>query len=127
LQTPHDFFNLAATQMRRELIDLSRRCARRNERAGFGSLAMDESADAPRLEPADHTFSPERLSLWTEFHEQVGRLPEAECEVFTHVWYHDLPYVEAAALLGCDERTVRRRYQSARRMLFERLGGQLPF
>lgn len=126
MKTPQDFFNLAAVQMRRELIDLSRCYGRRNEQVGFGGSSTDASA-APQIVPTDETYAPDRLAQWSEFHEQVEHLPDAEREVFTHVWYHDLPYVEAAEILGCDERTVRRRYQSARRMLFDRLGGHLPF
>jgi RNA polymerase sigma factor (sigma-70 family) len=71
-------------------------------------------------------LQPDRLAAWTEFHEQVERLPEEEREVFSLLWYKGLSQAEAAEVLGVSDRTIKRRWQSARLHLHEALGGQLP-
>jgi DNA-directed RNA polymerase specialized sigma24 family protein len=42
------------------------------------------------------------------------------------LFYQGLQQAEAAAVLGVSERTVKRRWQSARLALHEALGGRLP-
>lgn len=53
-------------------------------------------------------------------------LPEEEREIFDLLWYQGLTQAEAANLLNISDRTVKRRWQSARLLLHDRLGGQLP-
>jgi RNA polymerase sigma factor (sigma-70 family) len=72
------------------------------------------------------THEPSELAAWSEFHERAGQLPDEEREVFDLLWYQGLMQEEAAQLLGVSERTVKRRWQSARLQLFEALGGNLP-
>ncbi len=72
------------------------------------------------------TFDPATFALWAEFHRVAGELPDDERAVFDLVWYQDVSEVEAAGVLGIDERTVRR-LRSAQRHLYDRLGGRLPF
>ena len=71
-------------------------------------------------EASDLTHEPSRLAVWTEFHRQVADLPEEDREVFDLLWYQGLTQAEAAAVLGISERTVSRRWISAR------LEGQRP-
>ena len=123
------FINLAAVQIRRELIDLARHYGgpqgpgrHHASRAGSnGSRAAPGPPDA-----ADDTGDPARLATWTEFHDQVGALPAEEREVFDLLWYQGLSQAEAAALLGVTERVVKYRWRSARLKLHELLGGRLP-
>src|SRR5271157_1615767 len=120
-----DFFRLAAVQIRRELIDLARH---HSGPQGLGAniasnAGVDESA---RLNSADETHDPSRLADWTEFHRQVEALSDAEREVVDLLFYQGLQQAEAAAVLGVSERTVKRRWQSARLALHEALGGRLP-
>ncbi len=68
---------------------------------------------------------PGNLAAWAEFHAQVERLPDEEREVFDLIWYQELPQSEAAALLGVSERTVKRRWASARLRLHDVLQGTL--
>jgi RNA polymerase sigma-70 factor (ECF subfamily) len=116
--TPRDFFRLAALHIRRELIDLARHhfgpagAARRHESVEPGAAA----------DFAGHADDPQRLAGWGEFHAAIEKLPEEEREVFDLVWYHELSQAEAAALLGVSERTLQRRWRSARRLL----AGVLP-
>jgi len=56
----------------------------------------------------------------------VEALPDDEKEVFDLLWYQELTQAEAAALLNVSERTIKRRWASARLRLHEILGGELP-
>jgi RNA polymerase sigma-70 factor (ECF subfamily) len=120
------FINLAAVQIRRELIDLARRYQGRDGagRPHVGPLGSEGSAGPP--EPGTDTDDPARLAAWTEFHVQVQALPDEEREIFDLLWYQDLSKAEAAELLGVTERVVRYRWRSARVRLHRRLGGRLP-
>jgi RNA polymerase sigma factor (sigma-70 family) len=123
------FINLAAVQIRRELIDLARHYdgpegPGRHHASRAGSGGSGPLPGPP--EAANDTDDPARLALWTEFHEQVGALPDHEKEVFDLLWYHGLAQAEAAALLGVTERVVKYRWRSARLKLHQMLGGRLP-
>ena len=99
-----DFFRLAAAQIRRELIDLARR---HYGPEGLGAhhstrLLTSGSGDPAggRGEPAESTLDPSRLAAWTEFHIQIGHLPEEERELFDLLWYQDLTQSQAAQVLS---------------------------
>jgi RNA polymerase sigma-70 factor (ECF subfamily) len=59
-------------------------------------------------------------------HEAVERLPPEELEVVLLRYYHGCKHVEAAEILGVDERTVRRRLEKALARLHDLLGGEWP-
>lgn len=122
------FYALAAVYIRRELIDLARR--------HFGPLGMganqatreinpDASSQSFFFEGQDVTFEASRLSIWSEFHEQVGKLDDDERETFDLIWYQGLPQAEVARIIGVSERTVKRRWQAARLNLANSLS-QMP-
>jgi RNA polymerase sigma-70 factor (ECF subfamily) len=119
-----EFVGLAATQVRRVLIDMARHY--------YGPQGPGTKHQTPgqetRLsgEPADSSQDPRRLAAWTAFHEHVETLPEAEREVFDLHWYQGLTHAEAGNLLGVSLDTVKRRWQSARLQLYQALHGQLP-
>lgn len=108
------FFNLAAQQIRRELIDLARQHARLD-----GQAELTTEVAAERDEP-------ETLAEWTEFHGKVEALPDAEREVFSLIWYEELTQAEVADLLKVSTRTVIRRWQNARYLLGRSLYEQEP-
>jgi RNA polymerase sigma-70 factor (ECF subfamily) len=123
------FLNLAAVQIRRELIDLARHYEGPEGpgRLHAGRLESESAARPPGPhDPGTDTDDPARLADWTEFHAQIEALPDAEREVFDLLWYQGLPQGEAAALLGVTERVVRYRWRAAREHLHQRLGGRLP-
>ena len=128
--TVRDFFRLAASQIRRELIDLARHHfgpegpGTHHASAAFALGAGGGPPSPP--DPSTATHEPARLALWTEFHRQVGALPDESREVFDLLWYQGLTQPEAAALLGISERTLQRRWQSARDQLHHSLRGS-PF
>jgi RNA polymerase sigma factor (sigma-70 family) len=122
-----DFFRLAATQIRRELLDLARRYAGAHGR-GANRAGADRAGKAPaaRPDPPDTTRDPDRLAAWTDFHRQVEALPAEEREVFDLLFYQGLSQAVAAAVLGVAEITIKRRWRAARMRLVQTLGGRLP-
>lgn len=125
---PLHFFRLAALQIRRELIDMSRRY---NGPLGIGQNHYTQRADAATserraFEGIETTYDPQAVAQWAEFHELIDRLADDERAVTELLWYHGMSQEEAADLLGVDVRTVRRRWRSARLSLHDALQGELP-
>lgn len=109
------FFGLAATQIRRTLIDLSRRY--------FGPEGMarhheSDDGSVPYLNQSPcHSSQPDTLAEWTRFHETVEQLPNEDRESFSLIWYGGLTQVESARVLGISQRTMTRRITRARLQL----------
>jgi RNA polymerase sigma-70 factor (ECF subfamily) len=128
-ESPRHFYNLAAAQMRRVLVDLARRYYGSE---GIGShhdtAARNLDGDVqPRYERTDVSGEPSGLAEWREFHEQVETLPDEERDVFNLVWYEEMTQEQAAEVLGTTVRTVRRWWRNARyRLQKARLGDPLP-
>ncbi len=112
---PH-FDNLAATQIRRELIDLARSY---HGPQGIGANHQTDGTDSGgRLaQVAEASGHPESLEEWTAFHEAVGRLPDEERQVMELLWYRGLTHAQAAESLGLATKTIQRRWASARLMI----------
>lgn len=102
------FYGLAATQLRRQLIDLAR------SHYGPEGVGANHLTDGGELVNRRPSGEPKTLDDWTEFHEQVERLPAEEGEVVHLLWYDGLPQAEAAHVLGISLATLKRRWQSAR-------------
>jgi RNA polymerase sigma-70 factor (ECF subfamily) len=122
--TPLDYFRLAAAVIRRALIDLSRHYF---GPMGYGAN-LARSGISPEGEPVaiaeqagNETDNPQRLVHWTEFHEYVDHLPEDERMLFDLLWYQGLSLREASDLTGIPERTLRRRWKTARVMVYQKL------
>lgn len=126
--TPRDFYSLATTQIRRELIDLARHFAGAgNPAAHHESWAGGETgAGAAEAEKADLTHEPGGLADWGEFHQQVADLPDEQREVFGLLFYQGLSQDDAAAVLGVNVRTVQRRWQAALLHLHRARNGEPP-
>jgi RNA polymerase sigma-70 factor (ECF subfamily) len=108
-----DYFGLAAVQIRRELLDLARRHARRP--------AAPLAADPPDRAADDAT----ELDRWAALHQAAERLPAELREVFSYTFYHGWTQAEIAELLGVSERQVRRLWVEACLRLKETVG-ELP-
>ncbi len=128
--SPRQFYGLAATQIRRVLIDMARHyhgpqgLASNQDTGGLDRAGKKKGAGCA---PGDRADEPANLSEWTEFHGLVESLPEEEREVFNLLWYEGLPQAEAARILGIAPRTLTRRWQDARLRLFRaRRGEHLP-
>jgi RNA polymerase sigma factor (sigma-70 family) len=122
------FYNLAATQMRRELLDLAKRY--RGVRAQM--LSLDASSPDDRLasrEPAD-SRKPEgaldEFEKWEALHKAVEELPENEREILNLRFYHGWDQQQIAEKLDVTVRTVHRWSANAYGRLKERLGDKIP-
>ncbi len=125
--TAAGFLRLATVQIRRELIDLARHYS---GALGLGTHHRDapnpiDSGEAGE-DPSDWADDPCKLAAWTEFHRQAAALPEDDRAVFDLLWYQGLTQAEAAAVLGVSDRTIGRRWFSARSRLNDILGDDLP-
>lgn len=116
------FMGLSATQIRRTLLDLAR------HHFGPEGAANHHHSDGHlpglprRIDQQTTSDEPDTLTEWAVFHEAVENLPTDEKQVFSLVWYEGLTHVETAHVLGVTERTIRRRWQSARFLLHEAMG-----
>jgi RNA polymerase sigma-70 factor (ECF subfamily) len=112
-----EFFNLAAVQVRRELLDLARR---------YSGRCWKTADESSRPEPHDRSPEHGELDLWTRFHEAVENLPTEEREAVGLLFYHGRTQGEAAEILGVSERTLQRWWQAGCELLKLRLGNELP-
>ena len=121
-----EFLGLAATQIRRELIDLARHYFGQQGAGQHQAPPAPGGADgstAPAFEGAETTNDPSRLAAWTEFHRAVGGLPPDERQLCEMLWYLGLPQDEVAQFLGVDVSTVKRRWRAVRLKLHKMVQG----
>ena len=116
-ETPRQFYGLAATQIRRELIDLARHFYG-TEGIGANHLT-DDGKVVEAMAVTD--VEPQTLEHWNDFHQQVEQLPQEQQDVVSLVWYEGLSQPEAARVLEVSLATVKRRWQAARLQLCEKL------
>ena len=110
------FANLAAVHIRRELLDLARHYA-----------VETRAVPAPLVdEPPAQDAGGSSADLWADLHIAVERLPAVEREVFSLTFYHGWTQARIAEMFGVDERTIRRRWESAKTALTAVLGGPPP-
>lgn len=115
-ESARQFYGLATTHIRRELIDLARK---HFGAEGIGANHHTDGGIAAENKP--HDAEPETVEAWAKFHEVVEALPEPEREVVNLLWYEEMSQPEAAEVLGISLATVKRRWQSARIRLSETL------
>ncbi len=132
--TPNDsrhFYRLAAMQIRRELIDLTRHYSGPQGMGGNHATQMvGSSSDSPlphgAYDAADQTGGPSQLNQWSEFHLAIEQLPDEQREVTELLFYHELEQAEAAELMGVSVRTIKRYWRDAKLSLYETFDGELP-
>ena len=120
LHSVRHFFNLAAVQIRRELLDLKK------HHFGLEGRATHHHTDRQPPDDAGGSLSaksdePEDLTLWAEFHEAVNELPDELREIVDLLYYEGLNQDEAAEVLGISPRTLKRRWQAAKVLLHKKL------
>jgi RNA polymerase sigma factor (sigma-70 family) len=125
VESVRHFFNLAAEQVRRELLDLKKHY--------YGTLG-DAANHHTDHQPSDddggslsrYAAEPDDLDRWAEFHAGVEGLPKEQKEVVNLLYYEGLSQEEVAELLGIGVRTVKRRWQAAKLRLHEVLCDDEP-
>jgi RNA polymerase sigma-70 factor (ECF subfamily) len=113
--TPAEFNGLAATQIRRELLDLAKRFN------GPHGVAANHHSDSGPMINGQRSLNaePEDIEAWARFHEAVDSLPEDQRKAVELLWYEGLSQPEAAVLLEVSLATVKRRWAAARLTLCE--------
>jgi RNA polymerase sigma-70 factor (ECF subfamily) len=111
------FYHLAATHIRRELLDLARKYRQMVAPPAVDGSAswMDKLAGGDQPDRASEIDND--LASWEAFHEAVERLPTEEREVIGLVFYHGWTHKKIAELFHVDERTVRRWWKAANEKL----------
>jgi RNA polymerase sigma factor (sigma-70 family) len=118
-----EYFRLAATHIRWELLDLARRYRHQMQH----NVPLDHDHEpAPTNLAATVDEEVHQMNRWEQWHQAIEALPAEEQAVCDLIWYHGLSATEAAEMLGITERTARRRWQSARCRLYDALDGELP-
>ena len=126
------FFRLAATQVRRELIDLARHYSGPQGMGGNHATQMAASAGdsfaAPHAayDAVAEQDDPCELRQWSEFHQKIEQLPDEQREVIELLFYNGLEQQDAAQVMGVSVRTVKRYWRAAKLTLHEMFDGQLP-
>lgn len=117
--TAKEFYGLAATQLRRQLIDLARK------HYGPQGIGTNQAPDGDEF-ISRASQPPDTLNEWTDFHEQIDRLPENEKEIVHLLWYEGMTQSDTASVLGISLATLKRRWQSARVQLADWMEGDCP-
>lgn len=127
------FYRLAATQIRRELIDLTRHYGGPE---GMGANHATQMASKPDQTQGplhgaydaadDDAGAPAELSQWSELHEAIESLPAEQKEVVELLFYNGLSQDKAAELIGVSTRTVKRYWRNAKLKLYEIFKGEFP-
>ena len=112
-QSPRQFYGLATMQIRRELLDLARK--------HFGPNGIGRNHHTDGGIAVASVMEPQSPDEWTEFCEQVEKLPEDEQEVVNLHWYGGMNQTDAAEVLEISLATFKRRWLSARLHLQEAL------
>lgn len=125
-ETPVDYFRLAACLIRRELIDLSRHHFGQHSSTSAETPSSSSVGERTGGRPENRQFiedssDPQKLSQWTEFHEYVEKLPEADRSLFDLLWYQGLTMGESSELLGIPLRSLGRRWKAVRVRLYRDL------
>jgi len=113
-----DFFGLAATHIRRTLIDLARR------HFGPEGPGAYPHTDVYDTKATPFAGEPRTLPNWLEFYEVLDALPQEERQVVNLLWFEGFTQQEAGLVLGVSERTIRRRWYTARYLLHRALTGE---
>lgn len=127
-KTPREFLGLGAVQIRRQLLDLSRKYFGRKTKDGSPAATPERSpTQAQEIGEYDagagDTWDPASLAIWTELHEHIARLPDDERETADLIIYQGLTQEDAAEVIGVDKSTVKRRFRSVRRKLARAMNG----
>jgi RNA polymerase sigma factor (sigma-70 family) len=108
---------LAATQVRRELLDLAKKFRGPESYAANHETNYQRHDGELRAKVDDVPEPADSLERWIRLHTAAGELPEQESMVFHLRWYMGLKQEEIAAVTGWSVRTVKRRWEAAKQAL----------
>lgn len=118
-ESTRQFYALANTAIRRELLDLIKKYY---GPAGAGThlSGLSVGNESGELDPADEYRTD--LDTMSAFHTAVEQLPAEEREAFSLDYYHGWRLAEIADLFQVSVRTVQRWQESAKQSLRQRVG-----
>ncbi len=125
-ETVEGFFGLVFLKVRQVLLDMIDRQRRLDARRQDGPLDADEPEALAAFDQADTTYDPGRLALLTEFHEQIGNLPDPQRTVFELHYYGGFSQAEIAQMLELHRKQVSRLWLAATGRLAHWLEGLEP-
>lgn len=115
--TTRSFLGLAATAIRRQLIDLIRKYRHhfQLESPGFDAAANGR----PNVHPGLASLPSSLEGPWEEIelHELVQKLPDDLREVFELIYYHGMSHLEVARHLDLSISTSKHKFHDAKRLL----------
>jgi len=123
-RTVREFWGMAAEEVRRVLLDLTRHHFGPHQIAAYTETGLPIGA-AP-AERVDSNVGAANLERWTALHEQIAHLPEDERDITMALWYGGLTMSAAASVLGISPDIAQRRWKEARMLLSEALRGERP-
>ena len=118
-ESTRQFYALANTAIRRELLDLIKKYYG-PAGAGTNLSGLSVGNESGELDPADEYRAD--LDDMTAFHTAVEKLPDEEREAFSLKYYHDWPLTDIADLFSVSVRTVQRWQTTAEQLLRQRVG-----
>jgi len=110
------FFAMAATLMRRVLVDYARQRARDKRGAGLSVTSLDESVKAPEP-PVDVMALDQAL-------ERLGRVDPRQSHIVELRFFAGLSVEETAEVLGISPATVKRDWATAKLWLYNELASR---
>jgi RNA polymerase sigma-70 factor (ECF subfamily) len=124
-ETAEQFYGLVFHKVRQVLLDMARTQSKADKRQARALAKADSSGSdgQPVLDPGDDTNEPSRLAIWTEFHEEVEKLPENQRLVFDLHYVGEFSQLEVAQLLNLHPKKVSRLWLSATGHLAQWLDG----
>ncbi|MDO5565270.1 MAG: sigma-70 family RNA polymerase sigma factor [Planctomycetia bacterium] len=108
-----EFFALAATMVRREILDLARKYKSQKSDSAHHHTSMAGENTTNTQRPWEGKSEPSQ-DQWLMFHEAVEQLNSDEKTLFELRFYQGMDLEQAAETLGISERTARRRWRNAR-------------
>jgi RNA polymerase sigma-70 factor (ECF subfamily) len=100
-----DFFNFAATQIRRELLNRAR---------PEPPATLDVDRDGEEDRAGSRADDPAVLAQWAEAHRRIEDLPPAEQQVVNLHWWLGFTQAEVAEIMGIQPRMVSHHWVRAR-------------
>lgn len=113
-QNRAQFYGVAATMMRRILVNHARGLATQKRGGGATGLSLDEAKFSPAENANDLLDLDEALT-------RLAQLDERKSRVVELLYFGGLENKEAAEVLGVSEKTVQRDWQMARSWLYREL------
>lgn len=123
-ENAREYFRWTSKQIRDHLVDLLRHFYGRQSsdsdgkhRGRAGQVSSLEASQEAGHHASSDTYDAAKIQVMAEFHDAVSKLPDETREVFDLLFYHGLTQEQAANIMGITDRTIRTRWQRARRQL----------